>query len=83
MKTVNDVQSPYDNGIVPVPSAGGGNNVVQSGGVDLGEGTPKESSHQAGPTATFFTPKGGESMPGKLDGISDIQPRKYHDIPSK
>lgn len=81
MKEMNDVQSPYTNGVAKVPT-GAGNNTVTSGGMDLGPGTVKESPHEAGPTVTTFTPQGGASVPGKLDGISDIQPRKYHTIPA-
>lgn len=81
MKTSNDVQSPYTDQVVPTPT-GASPQVVKSGGMDLGPGTVKESSHQAGPTATTFTPQGGASIPGKLDGISDIQARKYHTIPA-
>lgn len=81
MKESNDVQSPYSNQVANVPATAG-TNVTKSGGMDLGPGTVKESSHEAGPTATFFTPQGGASIPGKLDGISDIQARKYHTIPA-
>ena len=75
------VKSPYTNGVVPVPS-GSGSNVASTGGMDLGPGTVKESAHEAGPIVTTFTPQGGASLPGKLDGISSIQPRTYHTIPA-
>lgn len=81
MKETNDVQSPYTEQAAKVPT-GAGTNTVTSGGFDLGPGTQKETAHQAGPTVTTFTPQGGASVPGKLDGISDIQPRKYHTIPA-
>jgi hypothetical protein len=81
MKTPHDVQTPYTNGVAPVPS-GAGANTVTSGGFDLGPGTVKETPHQAGPTVTTFTPQGGASTPGKLDGAGNVVPRKYHGIPN-
>lgn len=81
MKEMNDVQSPYTNGVAKVPT-GAGNNVVKTGGMDLGPGTVKETAHEAGPIVTNVTPQGGASLPGKLDGASNVLPRKYHGIPN-
>lgn len=73
------VQSPMTNGVCPVPT-GAGDNVASKGGMDLGEGTPKETSSEIGQTVTTFQPKAGDAVPAKFD--QPLDPNCGRNIPS-